>query len=125
MDTKDLQFLDRLRVNFAGQNNKVIMVLVCTSKEIAEKLQSILMVNLFRLDVRISKEGIYSVEIVFIDEEDIVLRINTGLTKDEYPQLNYLSTQKVDFITTGYKDDQDNWQLSQPYKPLENLIHLN
>ncbi|MNT73313.1 hypothetical protein D3C72_2120060 [compost metagenome] len=77
------------------------------------------------MNVLISKEHHYNLEIVFVGEDDTVIRIETGFTKEQYPPLAYLSNQQVDYITTGYRDDQDNLQPLQEYKSLENLIHLN
>lgn len=125
MDTQDLQFIDQIKIYLGGNDVKIVLTLQCSSKEIADKLHSILLVNLFKLDVRISPQGVYSVEIVFTEHEDLVLGINTGYTKDEYPPLQFLSNQQVNFITTGYRDDQGNLQLIEPHKSLENLIHLN
>ena len=100
-------------ISFAEQNSRKIIIFICSNIESAENFLKAIRTIEFDLGIVIKEQTkTFSFHLGFKTGE--IMKFDTIYTEDNYPQVKWAKHQQLTHITTGYRNSQNNLQLSLP-----------
>ena len=124
MTHEDLIKFNWTGVSFAEQEDKKIIILICSTLVSADNLLNVIKSNAFDLRVIVkAPQRTFSFEIDFQIED--IMRFDSIFTEENYPQVKWVKLQQITHITTAYRDENNKLQLTNYFHPLKGNLYLN